>query len=149
MGYHAPREVHTRTGFITKQTKQRDAPLMSTRAEDSTVSAELAFTRGWEGQGHTGKEVTRTEADPRPLWLALYVEPVEAQHSPCSTRVCNQPVFPSGRIQNVQIWADACVCVLYIYLSFYYLTITISPSQPKTVRMLPILRFLLIFSLQY
>lgn len=50
---------------------------MSTRAEDSTVSAELAFTRGWEGQGHPGKEVTRTEADPRP-WLALFVEPVEA-----------------------------------------------------------------------
>lgn len=51
MGNHAPRDVYARTGYITKQTKQRDAPLGSTRAEDSTVSTELVFTRDWEGDG--------------------------------------------------------------------------------------------------
>lgn len=45
MGYHAPREVHTRTEYLTKP-KQSNAPLVSTRAEDSTVGTELGVGKG-------------------------------------------------------------------------------------------------------
>lgn len=104
-GLSSPWEVWTITGHITEQTKPRDALLMSTRVEDSAASTELAFAGYWEREEHTrkenGKKFKLCVLNPDPFHL--HFMPTQQKHSILSpsTSVCNQPVFPSGRIQGM------------------------------------------------